>query len=70
MKDLNKNNRRKHYQSRKKQGRDYSFVIGCVIFALAFTALMLGMLRAYNIWEINTCDMYSDCEEVYSHLTI
>lgn len=66
MKDLQQEKRRRYFKARYK--RDYSVLILIAISAILITAFVLGLARAIDLWALNTCEQFNDCEIVLAHL--
>lgn len=66
MKDLNQNKRRAYYQSRYK--KDYTLLVQIIVVAVLLTVSFFALARAVDIWALNTCVDFNDCEAVVNNL--
>lgn len=66
MTDLQQKQRRAYYKSRYQ--KDYTLLIGVILSAVFITAFVFLFARAIDIWAVNTCVDFNDCEAVYSSI--
>ena len=66
MKDIQTKQRREYYKQRYQ--KDWVLIGQCVLLAVLLTLLMFLSVRQLNLWALETCHAFNDCEEVLLHL--
>ena len=66
MKDINQKNRREYFKRRYQ--KDWSLLVSIVVLSIALTVFVFGLMRAVDLWALNTCVEFNDCEAVWQHL--
>lgn len=66
MQDLNQKQRRQEFRERYQ--KDCTLLISILVSAVLITVGIFALARALDLWAVNTCEHFNDCEAVFLHL--